>query len=148
MATGVRRSSGTNMYLDRLLFRKPRPDLDIEAYRAGTTIKVQSMLRRFEDISSPFSSAGGVARITLGQPFQWRGRGGPVQLTGPFELNEVGGRILMGRNFTRCMLSAAQGDYEFIVPTLDLALLRLALNSGAEQPATSPQSPVTEADPD
>src|SRR5205807_10081257 len=97
MATGVRRSAGTNMYLDKLLFRKPRPDLDIEAFRAGATIKVSSMLRRFEDMGNSGAVAGGSARLCLGQPLTWYGRGGPVRLTGPFELNEIGGRIPLGR---------------------------------------------------
>jgi hypothetical protein len=143
-STRVRRSAGTNMYLNRLLFRKPQSESDLSEFRAGATLKVSGLMRRFEDIGRPGTLRGGPLLLAMGQPLTWRSPSGPMLLTGPYEVNELGGTLPMGRNFTRLLFTCAQGDFELAVPTLDLDLLRLAL---ASTTAVSPSPPAAPADP-
>lgn len=118
---------GTNGYLNKLLFRKSQPELDLENYRAGTGFKVAGMLRRLEDIGNPRALDRGFLKLVPGEPVAWHGRIKAQVFVGPFELNETGGKIPFGGNFAKCLLSTGQNDYELAVPKLDLALVRLAL---------------------
>jgi hypothetical protein len=118
---------GTNGYLNKLLFRKSKPELDVASYRDGTGFKVVGMLRRIEDAGNPRALDRGYLRLVPGEPVAWHGRIRAQVLIGPFELNETGGKILFGGNFAKCLLSSGKNEYELAVPKLDLALVRLAL---------------------
>ncbi|MBB5895275.1 hypothetical protein [Kutzneria kofuensis] len=138
MAARVRRSAGTNTYLNMLLFRRSRPELDLENYRNGDTFKVASLLRKFSVIGNPGTLRNGFLHLGQGQPVAWHSRSGMLLLAGPFELNEIGGKVPLGRNFTRCLLSTSKNDYELAVPTSDMPLVRLALASAADTPVQAP----------
>lgn len=143
MAVRVRRSMGTNTLLNRLLFRKARPERDLEDFRNGVGFSVSALLRRFEDIGGQGAASGGRLILAPGQPVTWSGRGGPMPLTGPFELHETGGAVPVFAHFTKCLLSTGQGDFELTVPRLDIDLVRLALAScpvEAVQPQPTAQS--------
>jgi VanZ family protein len=145
MAARVRRSMGTNTLLNRLLFRKARPERDLEDFRNGVGFSVSAVLQRIEDIGVRGSVAGGRLILVQGEPVSWRDAGGPMQLTGPFELHETGGTVPFFAHFTKCLLSTGQGDYQLSVPRLDIDLVRLALASGPveavqPQPAAQPDS--------
>jgi hypothetical protein len=109
------------------LFRKPKPELDLEDFRNGVGFKVAGLFRRAEDVGRPGTLGNGFLHLEQGQPVVWRGRSGERRLTGPFELHETGGKLPFGGNFTKCLLSTGKGDFELAVPTLDLDLVRLAL---------------------
>ncbi|MFC0436005.1 hypothetical protein [Kutzneria buriramensis] len=125
---------GTNTLLNRLLLRKARPERDLEDFRNGVGFTVSALLQRIEDIGGRGAVAGGRLILTQGEPVTWRGPGGPMQLTGPFELHETGGRVPVFGHFAKCLLSTGQGDFELSVPRLDLDLVRLALATGPAEP--------------
>ncbi len=127
MAARVRRSAGTNKNLNTLLFRKTRPEVDLERYHSGDGVKVVCMIRPLEDLGKPGTLVAGYLHLIPGQPVTWQGRAGVKLLVGPFQLNETGGKLPFGRSFTRCVLSTNKFDYEFAVPTIDLPFVRLAL---------------------
>lgn len=135
MAVRVRRSAGSNKYLNMVLFRKTRPEIDLESYRDGVGFKMVSLFRRLEDVGRPGTLVNGFLTLVPGEPVTWRGRTGVTLLLGPFELTENTGKLPLGGNFTKCLLSTKDNDYELAVPTVDLPLLRLAL--GLETPATA-----------
>jgi hypothetical protein len=132
VAARVRRSAGSNSYLNRLLFRKQDPAQDLEDFRNGIAFKVAGLLRRFEDVGKPGTLLYGSLELSNGRPVIWQGRGGVTQLRAPFELNPLDGKLPFGRNFTRFLLSTAGGDYEIALPTIDIDLIRLALGIEAE----------------
>ena len=128
--TRVRRSAGTDVF--GKLFGRAKPELDLENFRNGTAFKVAGLMRRFEDMGKPGTLRNGFLHLAQGQPVTWLGRGGAQLLIGPFELNEIGGQLPLGRHLTRCLLATSQNDYELAVPTVDLDLVRLALGINAE----------------
>jgi hypothetical protein len=131
----VRRSAGTNKNLNTLLFRKTRPEVDLERYRNGGGVKVASLIRPLEDLGKPGTLVGGFLHLIPGEPVTWRGRAGVKLLVGPFQLNETGGKLPLARSFTRCVLSTNKFDYDFAVPTIDLPFVRLALGIETPPPA-------------
>ncbi|MFI9381435.1 hypothetical protein [Kutzneria sp. NPDC052558] len=127
MAARLRRSAGTNKRLNMLLFRKTRPEVDVENYRNGDGVKVVSLIRPLDDLGKPGTLLGGYLHLIPGEAVRWHGRGKVKLLIGPFELNETGGKLPLAGSFTRCVLSTSNSDYDFAVPTIDLPLVRLAL---------------------
>jgi uncharacterized membrane protein len=120
-----------------LLFRTPNPELDLEAFRAGVTFRVSGRLRPASEIIARGSLTSGVLEACQGRPVFWRGLDGAVQLSGPFQLNEIGGERPGGGPLTHCLLSTGKRDYELAVPTVDLPLVRLALAAATELPVQS-----------
>lgn len=141
MAARARRSAGTNTYVNRLLFRKSRPELDIENFRNGVAFKVTGLIKSLA-VDAASGLDGGYLHIGQGQPVVWRGRGSvSMALTGPFELHEMSsGNLPFGASLTKCLLSTGQGDFELTVPKTDLDLVRLGLASAAEKPVATAQS--------
>jgi hypothetical protein len=127
----ARRSAGTNTYVNRLLCRKPRPELDIENFRNSVVFKVTGLIKPLAagavTQANPSGLAGGYLHIGQGRPVAWQGRGSaPMTLTGPFELHEMSdGKLPFGAGLTKCLFSTGQGDFELTVPTTDLDLVRL-----------------------
>jgi hypothetical protein len=112
----VRRSTGTYTPVARLVLRKTKPQLDLDEYRTGAGFKVISMLRPVEDSVTPLTLTRGLLNLVPGEPVTWKGRAGVQVLTGPFELNETGGKLPFGASFVKCLLSTGEKDYELTVP--------------------------------
>ncbi|MFC0546015.1 hypothetical protein [Kutzneria chonburiensis] len=111
----------------RFVLRKSKSELDLDEYRNGAGFKVISFLRPVEAVGTPLTLTRGLLNLVPGEPITWKGRAGVQVLTGPFELNETGGKLPFGASFAKCLLSAGENDYELTVPKIDLPLIRLAL---------------------
>ncbi len=132
VASNTRRAAGTQTFTDVLKIwfagKRPDPAADLSDFESGATLQVSCFLR------SPGATSRaklGTLSLTRGEPVSWRGRDkNAVTFNPPLTLTESGEKAI-GPRFTAFVLACATGSFDVHIPTLDVALVKHALDASA-----------------
>lgn len=130
MASNTRRAAGTQTFTDVLKVwfagKRPDPAADLSDLESGVTLQVSCFLRPRGATSR---AKLGTLSLTRGEPAIWRGRDkNDISLTPPLTLTGSGENPI-GPKFTAFDLTCATGSFDVHIPTLDVELVKHALDS-------------------
>ncbi|NKZ15638.1 hypothetical protein HGA11_32180 [Mycolicibacterium septicum DSM 44393] len=130
MASNTRRAAGTQTFTDVLKVwfagKRPDPAADLSDLQSGVTLQVSCFLRPKGATSR---AKLGTLSLTRGEPVIWRGRDkNAISLTPPVTLTGSGENPI-GPKFTAFDLACATGSFDVHIPTLDVELVKHALDS-------------------